>query len=475
MHHVYFMGIGGTAMGSVAILLKQKGYRVSGSDQNLYPPMSDRLRDAGIETWEGYDGAHLVIAAPDLVVVGNVIGRGNPEAEWLLEHRTLRFVSLPELIRTHLIGNRDAIVVSGTHGKTTTTALIQHLLTRSGVRPGHLIAGVPNAGFPSAFDGDPDSPFVIEGDEYDSAFFDKRGKFIHYFPKILVINNLEFDHADIFRDLEDVERSFKHLVRLVPASGSILINGDDRRLVEWVRASSFSRVWTIGCGAENDVRIRNFSEQADGSRFSLEISGCPWMEVSWSLAALYNARNAAMAALATALQRNPGDPGSVKVGGFEAFEGIRRRQQIRLRKESLLVVEDFGHHPTAVKETLHSLRNRFPDRALWVCFEPRSNTATMPVFEREWIEALSLSHRCWIAPVYRATLIPDERRLNTARIAATLANNHGVDASAYTALDEMESVLYAGLDAEKNPKLLVFFTNGSFGGLIDRSVARFSK
>jgi len=182
-----------------------------------------------------------------------------------------------------------------------------------------------------------------------------------------------------------------------------------------------------------------------------------------------------MAALATALQRSPGDPGSVKVSGFEAFEGVRRRQQIRLRKEALLVVEDFGHHPTAVKETLCSLMNRFPDHALWVCFEPRSNTATMPVFEREWIDALSVSRRCWIAPVHRANLIPDERRLNTARIAATLANKHGVDASAYTALDEMESRLYAALDAETDPKLVVFFTNGSFGGLIDRSVERYSK
>ena len=473
MHHVYFMGIGGTAMGSVAILLKQKGYRVSGSDQNLYPPMSDRLREAGIEAWEGYDAAHLAIAAPDLVVVGNVIGRGNPEAEWLLEQRSLRFVSLPELIRSHLIGNRDAIVVSGTHGKTTTTALIQHLLQCSGVRPGHLIAGVPNAGFPSALDGDPDAPFVIEGDEYDSAFFDKRSKFIHYFPKLLLINNLEFDHADIFRDLEDVERSFRHLVRLVPGSGCILINGDDARLAEWVRSAAFSRVWTVGCGPDNDLRIKDFSEQADGSRFSLELCGRPWMEVAWSLAAVYNARNAAMAALATALQRNPQDPGSVEVSGFEAFEGVRRRQQIRLKRESLLVIEDFGHHPTAVKETLRSLKNRFPDHALWACFEPRSNTATMPVFEREWIASLSLSNRCWIGPVHRANLIPHERRLDTARVAESLVRDHGVGASAHTVLDDMESNLYARLDADSTPKLVVFFTNGSFGGLIDRVVARY--
>ena len=464
------MGIGGTAMGSVAILLKQQGHAISGVDLNVYAPMSDRLRDAGIKFFEGFDAERLAAQQPDLVVVGNVIGRGNPEAEWLLETRSLPFVSLPQLIGEHLIGHRPSIVVTGTHGKTTTTALTTHLLLESGANPGYLIAGVPASDLPSSAIGSAETPFVIEGDEYDCAFFDKRSKFIHYFPRTLIINNLEFDHGDIFRDLEDIIRSFQHLLRLVPQSGNILINGDDPKLLEWVTREAYSTIWKVGFEAHNDLQILDFEEHSDGSHFHLQLHGRPWLQISWPLAARYNARNAAMAALATALQLDPAHPDSFQSQeSFTRFRGVMRRQQMLFSNEQLILVEDFGHHPTAIGETLLSFRNRFPGHRIWAVFEPRSNTSRSPAFQQLWPVTLAHADEVWIGAIHRLHLLDASKRLNTRQLKTDL-EDRGTPTHLFESNAELQLCLLSQLADVASPLLVLFFTNGSFDGIMQAGV-----
>jgi UDP-N-acetylmuramate: L-alanyl-gamma-D-glutamyl-meso-diaminopimelate ligase len=472
--HLYFMGIGGTAMGSVAILLQRKGHRISGADLNLYPPMSTCLETAGIHCFEGYDEKRLEALKPDLVVVGNVIGRGNAEAEWLLETRAIPFISLPELIGKELIGKRPSIVVSGTHGKTTTTALAAHLLRENGQQPGYLIAGVPLNGESSA-DGAGHAPFVIEGDEYDSAFFDKRSKFIHYLPRTLLINNLEFDHGDIFRDLEDIRRSFSHLLRLVPRNGHVLVNADDATLVQWVCREAHARVWKIGFSENADLRIVAFEEHGIESSFELQLEGRPWLNVQWGLAASYNARNAAMAAWASALQICPQDPAAVHIKGFESFRGVMRRQQVRLQQGDRMLIEDFGHHPTAIRETVQSFRNRFPRHLLFCAFEPRSNTSRSAVFQSLWPDAFAAADAVWIGAIHRAHLLSTDQCLDRGRLCRDLAER-GVHAQSFddhkVLLDDLLKQLPFDPQA---PVLLLFFSNGSFDGIVTEAVSRLTQ
>jgi len=469
--HIYFMGIGGTAMGSVAILLKNQGETISGSDLNLYPPMSDRLKEAGIEAYEGYDARRLESLKPDLVVVGNVIGRGNPEAEWLLDTRDFPFVSLPQLIGERLIGKRHSIVITGTHGKTTTTALTTHLLTETQQNPGFLIAGVPNTGTPSSAMGVADAPFVIEGDEYDCAFFDKRSKFIHYLPRTLVINNLEFDHGDIFRDFEDIKRSFSHLVRLVPEKGNILINGDDPELTQWVADEAHSSVWRIGFDSHNDLQICDFQESPEGSSFTLRLEEKDWMQIEWKLAARYNARNAAMALLSAALQTNPNEPTAFTPhSAFESFTGVKRRQQTLHCTRDLLIIEDFGHHPTAIGETLISYRQRFQNHKIWAVFEPRSNTSRTTAFQSLWPVTLSHADEVWIGAIHRIHLLSPEKRLNTQQLKTDL-EDMGTPTHVFDDNDQLKTALTSRFSNPHEPLLILFFTNGSFDGVIQHAAA----
>jgi UDP-N-acetylmuramate: L-alanyl-gamma-D-glutamyl-meso-diaminopimelate ligase len=465
--HLYFMGIGGTAMGSVAMLLQRQGHQVTGSDMQLYPPMSDQLAYSGITVHAGYDASRLAELRPDLVVVGNVIGRGNPEIEWLLETRQFPLISLPQLIGEKLIGRRSSIVVAGTHGKTTTTALTTHLLKEAGANPGYMIAGVMCNGMPSSDPGSEHAPFVIEGDEYDTAFFDKRSKFVHYLPKILIINNLEFDHGDIFRDLQDIQRSFSHVLRLVPRSGHVLINGDDDRLSAWVQDEAHCRVWRVGLGNPNDLIIHDFHENRQGSSFELTLKGNPWLQVCWELGARFNARNAAMAALASALVMNPEDPCQFQSKAFASFSGVRRRQQILHAGERLTIIEDFGHHPTAVRETILSCQHRFPRSQVWCAFEPRSNTSRSPVFQSQWPHALCVADRVWLGAVHRHHLLQPNQRLNTDVLASELTKS-GTPTHALTDNDALRQHLTREVQSSQENLVLIFFTNGSFDGIIGK-------
>lgn len=470
----YFMGICGTAMGNVALMLKTLGHEVSGTDTGIYPPMSQELRNSDIKTYEGYDAKRLEAISPDKVIVGNVISRGNEEIEWLLESKMIPYCSLPELLRTEVLSGRHNIVVTGTHGKTTTTALIAHLLKSEGIDPGYLIGGVPKNLPTGSYPGKPGSPFVIEGDEYDSAFFDKRSKFIHYLPSILVINNIEFDHADIFRDLQDIQRSFNHLLRIVPRNGCVLVNGDDPN-IQALLPISWTKVLRVGEGELNDLRIVDFEENRERSSFTLVWQGKLWARVSSQSPGKYNARNAAMAALSAGLTLHPENPCKFQLDALSDFKGVKRRQEVILEKENLIVIEDFAHHPTALRETITALQKRYTDYKLTACFEPRSNTACRRFHQETFREALKNADQVMLGAIHRPEIYSDENRLDIERIAREL-NHEGIKASAHHSNEKLLEQLHQ--DCKKNlsnKQLICFFSNGSFSGIIPKFVERAEK
>lgn len=459
---IYFMSICGTGMGNGALLMRSLGHEVLGADQNTYPPMSDRLRDSGIEILEGYNANRLKELAPDLVVVGNVNTRGNPEVEWLLSERAIPFVSLPELLSREILQKRNTVVVAGTHGKTTTTTLAAHLLRHAGFDAGYLIGGVPHDLPTGAHAGDPSAPFVIEGDEYDSAFFDKRSKFIHYCPNILILNNLDFDHADIFRDLADVKRTFSHLLKLVPENGTILANSDDPELEDLLHID-WAPVLRVGLGDRADLRISGYVETEEGSEFDLIFKGKNWGHVSWPVWGLFNARNAAMAALASALASGLPDPLQFPLAALADFRGVKRRQETIHTTESITIMMDFAHHPTAVGQTLESLRARFPDHRLVMCFEARSNTACRNIHETAFELAFDKADEVHLGAIFRAERYADSERIDLAGMADRL----GGKARAYKTNAELESGLKESLKSGGR-KVVVFFSNGSFDGVPER-------
>jgi UDP-N-acetylmuramate: L-alanyl-gamma-D-glutamyl-meso-diaminopimelate ligase len=450
-------------MGNTALLLSAQGHRVSGSDAGVYPPMSNILAEAGIEVFEGFSAERLAGLKPDTVVVGNAMSRGNEEVEWLLSSGEQAFVSLPQLLHDAVLPQRLPVVITGTHGKTTTATLTAYLLERAGVDPGWLIGGIPHDLTGGAHLGG-GRPFVIEGDEYDSAFFDKRSKFIHYRPQIAVVNNLEFDHADIFRDLEDVQRSFRHFLRVVPGTGHILVNGDDANVaallpLEW------AKVTRVGTGVENDLEIRGFVDGPEGSQFELYWRGGLWARIRWGLHGLFNARNAAMASLAAALAQGHEDPRGFGLDALAQFGGVKRRQDVLLTGKGLTVLEDFAHHPTAVAGAVEALRAAYPTHELMVCFEPRSNTATRALFCEAFTRALAGADRVYLGAVHRAESIAVDERLNTQKIAEDLQET-GLPAVAYAENAALLEALQKDLGSLKDREaLVVFFTNGAFDGI----------
>lgn len=458
---LYFMGICGTAMGNAALLLKAQGHEVFGSDSGAYPPMSEVLADAGIEIFEGFDAGRLAELQPDRIVIGNAMSRGNPEVEWVLDQSALPYVSLPQLFHDTILAGRTPVVITGTHGKTTTSTLTAYLLEHSGAKPGWLIGGLP-LDLPGGACLGEGRPFVIEGDEYDSAFFDKRSKFIHYRPQVAVLNNLEFDHADIFRDLEDVKRSFRHFLKIVPASGKVLMNGDDENLLSLLPVP-WTQVYRVGVGVENDLRLLDFVDGPTGARFKLLWQGQEWAEISWPLHGLFNARNAAMAALAAAFACGYEDPKQFDLASLSRFRGVKRRQDVLLQNETWTVIEDFAHHPTAVAEAIEALRAAYPGKRLTVCFEPRSNSAVTNRFESEFTTALALADRIYLGAVYRSERIAQEERLDTSQMARELGQR-GLQARAYPDHGTLFRQVSEDIAAEEGG-LIIYFTNGSFDGL----------
>ena len=362
---LHILGICGTFMGGVAALAREMGLRVEGSDASVYPPMSTQLEALGIGLMSGYSASHLQ-PAPDLVVVGNAMTRGNAAVEYMLDQQ-LRYTSGPQWLGESVLAGRDVLAVAGTHGKTTTTSLLSHLLESAGLAPGFLIGGVPgNFGVSARLGGG--RHFVIEADEYDTAFFDKRSKFVHYRPRIAILNNLEYDHADIFPDVAAIQRQFHHLVRTVPANGRLIVNAADERLAEVLAMGCWTPVETFGIGTGD---WRATLVEADGSVFSVHRGDELLGEVRWSLLGNHSVMNA-LAALAAAAAAGA-DPRAL-LGAFETFESVKRRMELVAEVAGVRVYDDFAHHPTAIATTLAGLRARVGDARILVALEPRSNS-----------------------------------------------------------------------------------------------------
>jgi UDP-N-acetylmuramate: L-alanyl-gamma-D-glutamyl-meso-diaminopimelate ligase len=396
-------------MGAVAAALRERGCVVTGSDEKVYPPMSDFLLRQGIELFEPFQPENLPNDSDAVVVVGNAMKRGNPEVEAVL-NRKLYYLSLPEVVKEFFLRGKHNLVVTGTHGKTTTTALLTWMLTVGELEPGYLIGGLPrNLGQGARFNDS--NYFVIEGDEYDTAFFDKRSKFIHYLPELLLINNLEFDHADIFPDLAAIKLSFRRLVNIVPRNGMILLNGDDPNCIEVAR-DCLAPIIEVGFSENCGERIRDVSLSSSGARFSLGSA-----TYDSPLIGEFNVRNAAMAAAAA---RFYGLSPDVIQTALTSFEGIARRQEVRGVERGVTVIDDFGHHPTALRETLTALRRRYPGQRVWAIFEPRSNTTRRSVFQSELPEALQLADGVFISQVAALDQIPEKERLQPEAIVAAL-------------------------------------------------------
>src|SRR5438094_7384393 len=396
----HFLGICGTAMASVAAALQERGFKITGSDENVYPPMSNFLEQKGIVPKEGYR-AENIPADTDVVIIGNAMKRGNPEVEAVL-NRKLFYLSLPEVLKNHFLRGRHNLVVTGTHGKTTTTALLAWIMTSSGHRPSYMIGGIPrNMGQGAQFN---DSKFfVIEGDEYATAFFDERSKFIHYLPELVIVNNIEFDHADIFNNLDEIKLSFRRLLNIVPQNGMVVLNVDDAHFVD-VAKDCLAQLIEVGFSKNCAQRIREVAYSSSGSRFKL---GEETFEIP--LIGEFNVRNAAMAAAAARFYDVP----KTKVdNAFERFSGIARRQEVRGEARGVKLIDDFGHHPTAIAHTMQALRHRYPGHRIWAVFEPRSNTTRRAVFQQRLSDALKAADGVFISQVAKLEQIPENERLN---------------------------------------------------------------
>jgi UDP-N-acetylmuramate: L-alanyl-gamma-D-glutamyl-meso-diaminopimelate ligase len=459
---VHFIGICGTAMAGAAAAMQQRGYQVTGSDQNVYPPMSTFLAGRNIEVVSGFAERNLA-HKPDLIVIGNAISRGNPEVEVVLERRW-RYCSLPELLKEFFIRGKRSLVVAGTHGKTTVASLLAWVFEHNGLNPGYLIGGIPtNLGQGARFT---DSEwFIIEGDEYDTAFFDKRSKFVHYLPEVVLLNNLEFDHADIFPDLAAIQRSFSHLIRLVPRNGLLLANGDDPNLAPLLdpAAAGHCPVRRFGLGEDNAVHGFHLRLGATASEFEL-----PSFRFHINLVGELNVRNA-LGVVACA--KHCGLSNKQIQAAFDTFTGIKRRMEVRGVAGGVTVVDDFGHHPTAIRETLRALRIKYPRQRLWAVFEPRSNTTRRNVFQHELVTAFADADRVVVAEVARLEQLPEDARLDPAQLMRDLTA--GGKPAAY--LPDVDGIVAHVVREAAGGDVVCVFSNGGFGGIHAKLLERLGR
>lgn len=455
IRHVHFIGICGTAMGAVAAAMREQGYTVTGSDSDVYPPMSTFLEGKGITLKSGYSPENLPKTA-DLIVVGNAISRGNAELEEVL-NRKLYYLSLPETLKQFFLRGRHNLVVTGTHGKTTTSTMLAWILVHAGLNPAYMIGGIPK-NLPQGCSLHDSRHVVLEGDEYDTAFFDKRSKFLHYLPELVIVNNLEFDHADIFRDLDEIKLSFKRLLNIVPSNGMALINADDENCVDVARDCRAEMV-EVGFSENAGQRISDAVYTEHGSEFTLL-----GQRFHLPLAGEFNVRNAAMAISAAHFY---GVSLEVIAEALQAFEGISRRQEIRGVVRGISIMDDFGHHPTAIEQTLRALRSQYPGRRLWAVFEPRSNTTRRAVFQQALPAALSQADGAILAQVARLDQLPENDRLNPEQVVKDIA------ATGKPAFYEpsVDSIIDRLRELAAEPDLIVVFSNGGFGNIHKRLLA----
>ena len=466
--HVHVIGIGGSAMAPLAGMLREHGYRVTGSDSGVYPPASTLLEKLGISFFHTFDAAHLE-PAPDLVVIGNIIARGNPELEEVLDRR-IPYRSMPEILEEVFLPGRHSIVVSGTHGKTTTTAMLAWIFHTAGKLPNFLVGGVAE-NFGKSYGLGGGEEFILEGDEYETAFWDRGPKFFHYHPDDLIVTSLEYDHADIYRDFETYELAFRRLVNLVPRRGRIVIWGDTdasgpalRRAAE----KAFCPMETYGFSEGNDWVARELTVEGGGMRFRVTHAGKPFGEFTLAASGRHNVLNA-MAAMAVSHGRGIG--ADVLGKALATFRSVKRRMDVKGEVRGVLVVDDFAHHPTAVRATIEAARARWPGRRLWAILEPRSNSMRRKVFEQTLPVALALADRVVLGGVFRAQQRGDENRLEPETVAESV-RALGKNARVFPSADAIAEKL--GKETESGDVLLVM-SNGSFDGLCEKLLAKLGK
>jgi len=463
--HIHIIGIGGSAMAPLAGMLREAGYRVTGSDSGVYPPASTLLDSLGISYFPSFDAAHLA-PAPDLVIVGNIIARGNPELEDTLE-RKMAYRSMPEILEEVFLPGKHSIVVSGTHGKTTTTAMLAWIFHCAGKQPTFLVGGVAE-NFGKSYGLGQGSDMILEGDEYETAFWDRGPKFFHYHPDDLIITALEYDHADIYPDFDSYQLAFERLVNLVPRNGRVILWGDSKDSGPALRraaARALCPVETYGFAGENDWTASEPAFEGEYMNFRVLHAGKLYGEFRLAASGRHNVLNA-LAAIAVAAGR--GISAEMLGKALASFRSVRRRLDVKGEHRGVLVVDDFAHHPTAVRATIEAARGRWPGRRLWAVLEPRSNSMRRKVFEDSLPQALAAADRVALGGVFRAQQLGDDNRLDPETVAARV-RALGKDARVVAGGEAMAEFLAA--NATPND-LLLLMSNGSFDGLCEKLLAR---
>jgi UDP-N-acetylmuramate: L-alanyl-gamma-D-glutamyl-meso-diaminopimelate ligase len=464
IHKIHFIGICGTGMASLAAMLQSLGYEVTGSDEGIYPPMSDFLSQKQIPVFQSYSAQNLQ-PEPDLVVVGNALSRGNPEVEHILDKR-IPYASFPETLRTFFLRPKTPVVVAGTHGKTTTTSMISWGLHAAGLQPNFLIGGIAE-NFGSSFGMEGGAHFVVEGDEYDSAFFDKGPKFLHYLPYVAVIGNVEFDHADIYADLDAVKLQFRRLVNLIPRNGFLAVGADSPSALEVSRNSLCQKV-TFGLDAASDWTASRIEFEDDRLCFDVLHRKRIFGRIRLGVYGHYNIRNA-LAAIATLNHLGVSEEKIRE--GLETFSGVRRRLQFIAEISGIRIYEDFAHHPTAIRETLQTVRDTFRPVRVWAIYEPRSATSRRNVFQKEMAEALGLADCVAISSLFKPEKVPEKERLSEMELIDDL-RRMGRDA---WNLGTVDSIIQKVCDKARTGDLILILSNGGFGGIYEKLPAALRK
>jgi UDP-N-acetylmuramate: L-alanyl-gamma-D-glutamyl-meso-diaminopimelate ligase len=466
--HIHLIGICGTAMAALAGMLKQRGFPVTGSDAAAYPPMSDFLSEIGIPVVQPFSAANLE-PRPDLVVVGNAISRGNVELEQVLDLR-IPFCSLPQLLHEEFLRGKEVLVVAGTHGKTTTTSMLAWIFHTAGMQPSFLIGGIAE-NFGSSFHLGQGKHFILEGDEYDTAFFDKGPKFLHYFPDAAILTSVEFDHADIYKDLDAVETAFKRLVNLIPQRGRIIafdgMAGDtgESASLERCLSKAFCPVEHYGASARSDWRITNLKFEAGRTSWSVVYRERHWADLEFPLAGEYNVWNAtAAAALAAAY----GISKEEIAAALKTFKSVKRRLEVKAQVNGITIIDDFAHHPTAIAGTLKALRARYAGARLWAILEPRSNTLRRRVLQNDLARSLALADEVIVAGVFRSEAVPVNERLELPELAADI-EKHGRRARLIADADEIVQKIAPEM---RSGDVVAILSNGGFGGIYEKLPAR---
>jgi UDP-N-acetylmuramate: L-alanyl-gamma-D-glutamyl-meso-diaminopimelate ligase len=462
--HIHLIGICGTAMASLAGMLKQRGFHVTGSDAAAYPPMSDFLRELEIPVAQPFDAKNLS-PRPDLVVIGNAMSRGNVELEHALDQR-IPFSSLPQLLHDEFLRGKEVLVVAGTHGKTTTTSMLAWIFHFAGLQPSFLIGGIAE-NFGSSFHLGNGKHFILEGDEYDTAFFDKGPKFLHYFPDSVILTSVEFDHADIYKDLDAVETAFKRLVNLIPRRGRIIAfdgaagEATESPSLERCLAKAFCPVERYGAGLRAKWRVTNLRLEPTRTCWTVLHDDQPWADLEFALAGEYNVWNATAAA---ALAASCGVPKDEIAAALKSFKSVKRRLEVKAQVNGVTIIDDFAHHPTAIAGTLKALRARYPKARLWAILEPRSNTLRRRVLQSDLARSLAQADEVIVAGVFRSEAVPENERLELPALAAEIERN-GRRARLF---DDADAIVQTAAPEMRSGDVVAILSNGGFGGIYEK-------